>query len=231
MMIVNSLRQLLKRKVILGCTLGAALTFMAIGVIFWGGFNTALEQSNSMSFCISCHEMESTVYPEYRKTVHYQNRTGVRATCPDCHVPKEWQHMIVRKIKASRELFHTLTGSIDTAEKFEQKRKQLAEHVWQSMQKTDSRECRNCHNFEAMVITAQQSRSGLVHQYAQGRDGALQDRTCIDCHKGIAHQLPEGVTPYKGGSDEDHNYYESQQLQCYQCHQDMPKIEEEDWGF
>ncbi|MCL1058577.1 NapC/NirT family cytochrome c [Shewanella gelidimarina] len=226
MKIVNLCHQWLNHKVILGCTLSAAMVFMAVGILFWGAFNTALEQTNEMSFCISCHEMEDNVYPEYLQTVHYKNRTGVRATCPDCHVPKEWQHMIVRKIQASRELFHKLIGSIDTAEKFKRKRIQLAKHVWQSMQQTDSRECRNCHNFDAMDITAQQSRSGLVHEHAQQRQ-----KTCIDCHKGIAHQLPEGVVPYKGGSDEDHHYYENQQLPCYRCHQDMPKVEEQDWGF
>ena len=28
------------------------------GIIFWGGFNTALEATNTEAFCISCHEME-----------------------------------------------------------------------------------------------------------------------------------------------------------------------------
>ena len=57
------------------------------GIIFWGGFNTALEMTNREEFCISCHEMKDNVYAEYKNTIHYQNRTGVRATCPDCHVP------------------------------------------------------------------------------------------------------------------------------------------------
>lgn len=76
------------------------------GIIFWGAFNTAMEVSNSQTFCISCHEMRENVYKEYRKTVHYQNRTGVRATCPDCHVPKTWGYMVMRKISATNELFH-----------------------------------------------------------------------------------------------------------------------------
>ena len=62
------------------------------GIIFWGGFNTAMEMTNNEEFCISCHEMKDNVYQEYKETIHYSNRTGVRATCPDCHVPKEWQH-------------------------------------------------------------------------------------------------------------------------------------------
>jgi cytochrome c-type protein NapC len=132
----------------------------------------------------------------------------------------------VRKINASKELFHKLIGSINTKEKFNNKRKQLAENVWQSMENTNSRECRNCHNFDAMDASVQTSRSGLVHLHAQKRN-----KTCIDCHKGIAHQLPEDTDIYKGGSEEDHSYYEKQQLKCYQCHEGMPKTEEEDWGF
>ena len=50
------------------------------GVIFWGGFNTAMEATNQESFCIGCHEMEENVYQEYKDTIHYSNRTGVRAT-------------------------------------------------------------------------------------------------------------------------------------------------------
>ena len=91
------------------------------GVVFWGGFNTAMEATNTESFCISCHEMEENVYQEYKNTIHYSNRSGVRATCPDCHVPKPWVHKIQRKIQASNELLHKALGSIDTPEKFEEK--------------------------------------------------------------------------------------------------------------
>jgi len=158
-----------------------------LGVIGWGGFNWAMELTNTETFCISCHEMEENVYQEYQETIHYSNRTGVRATCPDCHVPKEWIHKVKRKIQASNELYHKAIGSIDTPEKFEAKRLELALHVWQTMKATDSRECRNCHDFESMDFMAQQSRSADYH------DTAIDSgQTCIDCHKGIAHHLPEG---------------------------------------
>lgn len=155
------------------------------GIIFWGGFNTAMEATNTETFCISCHEMEVNVYQEYKDTIHYANRTGVRATCPDCHVPKEWTHKIIRKIKASNELFHKMMGSINTPEKFRAKRTKLARNVWRSMKATDSRECRNCHDFQSMDYTEQGRRSSAAHQ-----KGLEQGQTCIDCHKGIAHSLP-----------------------------------------
>ena len=167
-------------------SLGALLVvgFVA-GIIFWGGFNTAMEVSNTETFCISCHEMEENVYIEYQDTIHYSNRTGVRATCPDCHVPKDWVHKVARKIKASNELYHKAMGSVDTPEKFEAKRLKLARNVWRVMKETDSRECRNCHDYESMDYVKQGRRA--VQQHIKGFDGG---ETCIDCHKGIAHSLP-----------------------------------------
>ena len=156
------------------------------GIVFWGGFNTAMEMTNNEEFCISCHEMEDNVYQEYKQTIHYSNRTGVRATCPDCHVPKEWNHKVVRKIQASNELLHKALGTIDTREKFEAKRLKLAQNVWKAMKDTDSRECRNCHNFDFMDFGEQGRRAVKAH--SEGLDAG---KTCIDCHKGIAHELPD----------------------------------------
>ena len=174
---------MMSRKVVLGTTVGAALFFMIVGVIFWGGFNTAMEATNTMEFCISCHEMEENVYREYTQTVHYSNRSGVRATCSDCHVPDPWVHKVVRKVQASNELLHKALGSIDTPEKFDAKRLQLAHNVWRAMKATDSRECRNCHDFASMNPENQKKRARKQHIL-----GMEKGNTCIDCHKGIAHK-------------------------------------------
>jgi len=162
-----------------------AIAFFAFGILFWGGFNWAMELTNTEKFCISCHEMKTNVYNEYRNTVHYSNKTGVRATCPDCHVPKEWGHKVVRKIQASNELYHKVLGSIDTPEKFNAHRLELSKNVWRAMKTTDSRECRNCHKFESMDYSMQEPRAAKLHQA-----GLNEGKTCIDCHQGVAHQLP-----------------------------------------
>ena len=170
---------------------GAILVAGGIGgVVFWGGFNTFMEYTNTLQFCVSCHEMDQLVFQEYKKTIHYTNRTGVRVICSDCHVPKEWTPKLIRKIQATNELFHKILGSIDTPEKFEAKRLEMAENVWASMEATDSRECRNCHSFEAMDFEKQPRRVRKIHPEAM-REG----KTCIDCHKGIAHKLPEDYDP------------------------------------
>jgi cytochrome c-type protein NapC len=164
------------------------------GIIFWGGFNTALEATNKLEFCIGCHEMRDTVYQEYKETVHYTNRTGVRAICSDCHVPKDWTHKLIRKSKASLEVWGTLIGSVDTKEKFEAKRIVMATHEWERMQASGSRECQNCHHFDAMNIQKQKPKAQQNHAQAQ-KEG----KTCIDCHKGIAHLLPK---EYKDPADD-----------------------------
>ena len=161
------------------------------GIVVWGGFNTAMEATNTLEFCISCHEMQDTVYEEYKTSVHYKNPAGVRAVCSDCHVPHEWGPKVVRKIKASNELWHKLRGTIDTPEKFEAKREELANNVWAAMKATDSRECRNCHSFEAMDFEHQDRRAReKMEPVALGTD-LSEGSTCIDCHKGIAHKLPK----------------------------------------
>jgi nitrate/TMAO reductase-like tetraheme cytochrome c subunit len=156
------------------------------GVLFWGGFNTVVEATNSMEFCISCHEMKANVYEEYKKSPHYMNASGVRATCPDCHVPKEWVPKMLRKIRASNELFHHLRGTIDTPEKFNEQRRAMAERVWAEMKANDSHECRNCHSWDAMDFHKQTARAREKME-----EGRKEGKTCIDCHQGIAHTLPK----------------------------------------
>src|SRR3990167_9127033 len=157
------------------------------GIMFWGGFNTALEATNTEAFCTSCHEMRDNVYQELKTTIHYSNRSGVRATCPDCHVPHQWTDKIARKMQASKEVWGKLFGTIATREKFLEKRRELAEHEWTRLKTNDSLECRNCHNFQFMDFTRQSPRAQDMHSTAL----ASGEKTCIDCHKGIAHQLPD----------------------------------------
>jgi nitrate/TMAO reductase-like tetraheme cytochrome c subunit len=173
---------------LVGIPIGGFLMFVA-GIIFWGGFNTAIHLTNSLQFCTSCHEMEM-VYEEYMETPHYKNASGVRAICPDCHVPKQWGPMMVVKIRATiNELPKKIMGTVDTREKFEARRLELAKHVWERMKKNDSRECRNCHDFGSMELDLQDKSARKKHIPERVLE---KGETCIDCHKGIAHELPEG---------------------------------------
>jgi len=156
----------------------------------YGGFNVFAKVTNTTAFCISCHEMEVGPYAEYKNSIHYANRTGIRVECADCHVPRDFGPKLWAKIIAAKDLWHHLLGTIDTPEKFEEHRLEMAERVWARFEATDSRECRECHAFEAMDPYEQGRRAGLKHP-----DAMQEGRHCIECHRGIVHELPEGYEP------------------------------------
>lgn len=157
------------------------------GIGIWGALNTGMEWTNRTEFCISCHEM-TIPYEDLKKTIHYKNRAGVSVSCADCHVassknPIDYGRKLTMKLLAARDIIGHISGVVDTPEKFEAHRLEMAQRVWARMKETDSRECRNCHKFETMDKTKQKDRSVVKHE------GAIEDgKTCIDCHKGIVHR-------------------------------------------
>jgi cytochrome c-type protein NapC len=163
-----------------------ALVFFVIGVLFWIGFNVSLTATSTDEFCTSCHGM-SVPFEEFKKTHHYNSKSGVSASCTDCHLAKGFVPKMIRKTIAMREVWHAMLGTIDTPDKFEQKRALLAQRVWDEMKETDSRECRSCHDANRWDLEKQSKRARKKHnaQYMKKKD-----KTCIDCHKGIAHEMP-----------------------------------------
>lgn len=164
--------------------------FMA-GIVFWGAFNWTVEATNTERFCISCHVMRDNPYVEYQDTIHHTNASGVGAVCADCHVPRDWMPKMVRKATATRELYHWLIGTIDTPEKYEEHRAAMAQRVWDTMTANDSLECRNCHVEDRFDYSRMAAADARVMQ-----EGLARGETCIDCHKGIAHRLPDMTTGY-----------------------------------
>ncbi|MBC8405757.1 MAG: NapC/NirT family cytochrome c [Rhodospirillales bacterium] len=157
----------------------ASMAFLGTTFVF-------LDKSESLEYCISCHEMENNVYAEYKQTAHYTNRTGVQVVCADCHIPKTWFGRMYGKIGAIHQLYHKIAGDVDTAGKFEAKRLELAETVWAEYEANGSQPCKNCHSFKAMDIHKQSEDA------RDAMEGAMEvDMSCIECHKGIAHKLPE----------------------------------------
>ena len=168
--------------------LGLVATFFFLaGIAYMRGFDWAMTVTNTEEFCISCHEMKDNVYPAYTQSIHYSNRSGVRAQCSSCHVPHKWSDKIVRKVQASKEVWGKITGKIDTPEKFAKHRLHLAQREWLRFEKNDSLECRNCHDQAYFNLDKQRAPGAFMHSNML----ASGEFTCIDCHKGIAHVLPE----------------------------------------
>lgn len=70
--------------------------------------------------------------------------------------------------------------------KYNAYRWKMANSVWDKMKASDSRECRNCHNFDNMDLDSQDRSARKKHGRATDKG-----QTCIDCHKGIAHTEPD----------------------------------------
>lgn len=167
--------------------LGVALLLLMLGGLAFAVGKQAVDHTNTLAFCVSCHEMRDNNYAEYKDTIHARNRNGVKAVCADCHVPHGFIDTTLRKLGASNDVLQHLRGTIDTREKFEARRLEMAKQVWRTMKQTDSRECRSCHDVNAM--DPQQQGKTAQKQHQKLADGT---HTCIDCHFGIAHHEPAG---------------------------------------
>ena len=168
------------------------LGVFALGFLAYGGMMTFFKYTNTTEFCTSCHTMQTNL-KEYKETIHYKNHAGVAASCSDCHVPKAFFPKLKAKIFAAKDVYHEILGTIDTPEKYEAHRWKMANAVWKKMKDSDSRECRSCHSWEAMMfeeneadIEPQDKMAAKKHQKAKA-----EGKTCIDCHKGIAHTEPD----------------------------------------
>ena len=157
----------------------------AAGIVFAGLFNAGLAYTNTTEFCTSCHTMQIPL-GELQQTPHWQSASGVHAGCADCHVPKPFIPKMIAKVIAAKDVYHEFMGTIDTPEKYEAHRWNMASRVWEKMKATDSRECRSCHEYAHMDLAAQDRSARNRHSNAPDKGD-----TCIDCHKGIAHTLPE----------------------------------------
>lgn len=172
-------------------TLAVLVGGLVLGVALFGLLGSFMVYANSEQFCAgSCHEM-GTLRKEFAGTIHDKNRSGVRATCNDCHIPHEYVPNYLAKLGLLSDFWgHYITHSISTKEKFEAKRYELARRVWVYMKENDSRECRHCHTTAKMDPEKQSDKAKSRHD-----KGRTEGRTCIDCHFAIAHTEPDGPGP------------------------------------
>lgn len=172
------------KKAVVVLLAGAAISVVGLSL-----FGTTMIYTSTEAFCATnCHEMATNTTREYQDTIHDKNRTGVRAICPDCHVPHAPVPLYIAKFGALNDLWsHHVTKAVDTREKFEAARPMMAQRVWTYMKGNDSRECRHCHNETKMDPEKQSQIAQAQHAKAK-----REKMTCIDCHYAIAHQEPQG---------------------------------------
>jgi nitrate/TMAO reductase-like tetraheme cytochrome c subunit len=167
--------------------LALVIVGILIGAVATIGTQLMVAVTGTNQFCGgACHSMQ-WVAAEYRQSIHYANRTGVRASCHDCHIPHDYPELLWYKAKAgARDVVQEVRGVISTEDKFKKERLRLAKSVWAEYKATNSENCRVCHAITADTLSKQKDFVKPMHQ--QFLAGAA---TCTDCHKGIAHTAPD----------------------------------------
>ena len=173
----------------LGIPAGAVLAFV-LGAVALGTTNYVLHKTSSTEFCYACHSHEAFIKPEYEASSHFANASGVRASCGDCHLPHDsWFELVWTKAVVSLDAIPELAGKLDTAEKYEAHRAEMAQNVWRQFKENDSKFCRGCHSIDAMLLEDQQRTAARRHAKAEENG-----ETCIDCHYGLVHEEPENAS-------------------------------------
>lgn len=183
---MRKLWELLTRPSVTAPVFALLLIGLGIGVVSVVAFDYTMAATNTEEFCTSCHEMAEGPFSMLQDTSHFNNKSGVRPTCSDCHVPKEFLPKMWRKILASREVWGAITGKINTNEKYLAHVGVMKGREVARLQANDSQECRNCHEVDRMLLAEQTAKARQFHQAM-----IQESKTCIDCHQGIAHMTPE----------------------------------------
>jgi len=177
----------LKKHIKIGLSFSATLIILAVTLS-----SVALHPALSTTeFCVSCHEME-TPLAEVQETSHFNSSTGVRAECSSCHIPEGLVPALFAKIDALRHVYGHYLGTLSSDEKYEDARLRMAERVWDDMKAHDSRECRSCHKQEAFVFGEFKNHNDAMRM----AEGLEEGETCIDCHKGLVHPMPDRSSGY-----------------------------------
>ncbi|MBI5233096.1 MAG: NapC/NirT family cytochrome c [Deltaproteobacteria bacterium] len=166
--------------------------FMVIGItfitalLFWVGIGKAVKyidaSTDRVEYCTSCHTMEYP-YAEFKKSTHYESRSGVSPKCVDCHIPPDSGFTG----KLGQILKDTFSKNSNVDEKaWKEMRPKLAKVVREKLLETDSAACRRCHVREAIVS----KKAPVMRAHTKIE---TQKKTCIDCHYNLVHaEVPWG---------------------------------------
>ena len=143
----------------------------------WAIVDTGIHMTADDAFCTNCHS-HAPIGTSYRESLHGgNNKTGWRATCSQCHIPKtnSLHYLWVKGIHGVRDpLVELIKDPYDID--WHGHRELRERYVYDSA-------CMDCHrNLEASIESGP---SFLAHRdYFAGAN----DKKCVSCHQHVGHK-------------------------------------------
>ncbi len=160
------------RVVVAALVLGGIAGASAMGLSVY-----AVHATSTTQFCLSCHEMRYVAQQGWMHSTHYSGRSGVVATCSDCHIPPGLWPMLWTKMRdGTHDIYVHLFGEHDPKKMdWERLRRSARAKIHDSA-------CRRCH--ANMTSPGMGLKAIMAHrQYLRG----LGHNKCIDCHDRPIH--------------------------------------------
>jgi formylglycine-generating enzyme len=157
---------------------------LLIGALIILGSNKLIHATSTNEYCVSCH-----IHPEadasWKKSVHYDTRSGYRVGCVDCHLPPKGQGYLWAKGKTGlRDLWAKWTKDSSEFNWVDKRRLEVARgYVYESS-------CKNCHqNLFPSKLSKEGEDAHLYYQQTKKTD----ELHCINCHLNAGHFI-DGYT-------------------------------------
>jgi cytochrome c nitrite reductase small subunit len=151
-----------------------------LGLIFTIYSNKLIEYTSTNEFCEICH-VHPHVFDSWKLSYHYDNSSGVRTNCVECHLPPKGQgYLKAKAITGARDLYGLVFK--DSAD-YNWELKSTLEHATRHVY---NESCLNCHeNLFPLTLTKEGQDAHLY--YTQNED----ELECINCHLNVGHYDPD----------------------------------------
>jgi formylglycine-generating enzyme len=157
---------------------------LIIGALLILGAGKALRSTSTNTYCVSCH-IHPGADASWKKSVHYDTRSGYRIACVDCHLPPQGKgYLWAKGTTGLRDLWNKWTKDSASFNWEDRKRLEVARHyVYESS-------CIKCHeNLFPAKLTKAGEDAHLYYTQTKKTD----ELNCINCHLNAGHFI-EGYT-------------------------------------
>lgn len=146
--------------------------------------NKVMEVTSTNESCEMCH-VHPHVFDSWKRSVHYETRSGIRIGCVECHLPPKGEGYLPEKIKASARDLYGLVFKDSADYNWEEKStlEYAQKHVFQVS-------CDKCHpNLFPLTLTKDGQNAHLYYSQNKDTKGLL----CINCHLNAGHYDPNAL--------------------------------------